>query len=122
MTNTSAVDRFGINNVEWSEEPNIAEPNPEAYGKVRVNYSDGTSQILNPYVDVRQVENGLDHKDDSDVYMANKYRQRYINKAGKIAYKDVIMEHYRIKYTDYAYPVGNPNRVTYSAWKYQIVE
>ena len=122
MTNTSAVDRFGINNVEWSEEPNIAEPNPEAYGKVRVNYSDGTSQILNPYVDVRQVENGLDHKDDSDVYMANKYRQRYVNKAGKIAYKDVIMEHYRIKYTDYAYPVGNPNRVTYSKWFYKIEE
>ena len=120
--NTTTVDHFGITNVDWSKTPSTATPGAAIPGVARVHYSDGTYQDVNVVINVRGVEDGRDHKDDSDVYMANKYRQRYINKAGKIAYKDVIMEHYRIKYTDYAYPVGNPNRVTYSAWKYQIVE
>lgn len=116
MTDSSSVDRFGISNISWSEEPNISEPNPQSYGRVLVDYSDGTSQTLTPYVDVCEVEDGRDHKDDKSLYISNSYVETYLDYDGNIVKRLVTMVHYRIRYTDYAYPVGDPRRVTYSRW------
>ncbi|WP_343327725.1 pectate lyase-like adhesive domain-containing protein [Lactobacillus xujianguonis] len=116
MTDTTAVDRFGIGDITWSREPDISVPKAESYGQVQVNYDDGTYQVLNPYVDVIGVEDGRDHKDNKDLYRVTPFRQRYIDYNGKVAYKTGLMVHYRIKYTDYEYPVGDPQRVTLTKW------
>lgn len=116
MANTSDVDRFGIDGINWSEEPNISEPNPQSYGKVRVDYSDGTSQIVNPYVDVRKVEDGRDHQEDKSLYITSSYVETYVDYDGNTVNKTVTITHYRVRYTDYKYPVGDSRRVTYSRW------
>lgn len=116
MTNTSDVDRFGINNIVWDEEPSVSTPAAEVYGKVRVNYSDGTSQVLNPYVDVLGVEDGRDHKDDKMLYRILGIDSVVTNPDGTTNTVKIDKTYYKIRYTDYAYPKTDKRRVTYSKW------
>lgn len=117
MTDTSDVDRFGVRDVEWQKKPDISNPGAEVYGQSRVNYDDGTYQDLDPYVDVIGVEDGRDHKDDSKLYRTFAYYQNEIDYNGQVRRVKVTKHQYRIKYTDYAYPVGDSERETYSDWK-----
>lgn len=116
MTDTSDVDRFGVRDVNWVTEPDISNPGAEVYGRTRVDYDDGTSQYLNPYVDVIGVEDGRDHKDDINLYRSFRYYQEYTDFNGQHHRVMVTKHRARTRYTDYAYPVGDSRRVTYSDW------
>lgn len=117
MTDTSDVDRFGVRDVNWVDEPDISNPGAEVYGRTRVDYDDGTSQYLNPYVDVLGVEDGRDHKDDSDVYFESVGYVRETDYNGNTYYAREMVGYARVKTTDYAYPEGDARRVTYSDWE-----
>lgn len=121
MTDISAVDRFGIAGVDWSEEPNISKPNPQSYGKVRVNYNDGTSQVINPYVDVRKVDHGKDHTNDTDIYLT--FEQTDTTELpGGITQEIVVTTILsRDRITDYKYEIGDARRVTYTPWQTQVI-
>lgn len=117
MTDTSDVDQFGIKDVAWASEPDISSPGAQVYGRTRVDYNDGTSQYLDPYLDVLEVKNGQDHKDDRDVYFETIRYVRETTSDGSVHYVRVDFGYARVKTTDYAYPVGDPRRVTYSNWQ-----
>ncbi|MBD5269158.1 MAG: YSIRK-type signal peptide-containing protein [Bacteroides sp.] len=114
--NTKAVDSFGISGMTWAQEPNTNTAGAAIPGVVKVDYSDGTSQLVNVTIDVIGVEKGTDHKDDTNLY-------RVINLSGQVSGTNgqdsgsVEVIYTRNRLTDYAYPVGNPKRVTYTKWE-----
>ncbi|WP_251717383.1 mucin-binding protein [Lactobacillus agrestimuris] len=120
--NTTTVDHFGITNIDWSKTPSTATPGAAIPGVARVHYSDGTYQDVNVVINVRGVEDGRDHKDQKNLYRSTYVKQVSTNEFGQEVTKWVNSVHYRIRYTDYKYPEGNPNRVTYSKWFHYIEE
>lgn len=116
FANTSAVDRFGVSSVDWVDKPAI-----QSFGKVTVHYADGTSQVLDPYVDVREVEHGQDHKNDEDIYLTFEQTDT-VELPGGITKDEVITTNLmRDRITDYKYPVDDSRRVTYTEWITQTV-
>ena len=113
--NTRNVDSFGITAMTWEQAPNTNTAGANIPGVVKVDYSDGTSQLVNVTIDVIGVEKGTDHKDDKSLY-------RVFNGSGIISGTSgeesgtVQTIYTRNRLTDYAYPVGNPKRVTYTKW------
>lgn len=121
MTDTSNVNRFGIHKIVWSQKPDISVPSAKSYGSIRVDYSDGTSQELSPYVDVLEVIKGEDHKNDSKLYFSldEVVNVSHVNDTTRTTHSITIMTRDRI--TDYAYPVGDSRRVTYTPWNVRVI-
>lgn len=122
MTDTDSVDKFGIDNIIWSQKPDISIPSAKSYGHVRVDYSDGTSQELNPYVDVLEVIKGKDHKDNSNLYRTAQktfVRRLADGKTHKIV-ATYVMECDEI--IDHVYAPTDARYQTFTPWKKYVTE
>ncbi|WP_195923333.1 pectate lyase-like adhesive domain-containing protein [Lactobacillus crispatus] len=117
FANTTAVDRFGISGIDWIEKPAMDKPTVQSFGKVAVHYTDGTVQVIDPYVDVREVQDGRDYKDNAKLYRNIVITSKVTNAEGNVQLIKIVKSYYKIKYIDYAYPVGNKNREVYTSWK-----
>lgn len=113
--NTKDVDGFGISSMTWDKEPNTNVAGAEIPGVVRVDYADGTHQLVNVTIDVIGVEKGTDHKNDKTLYRVLTLSGQISGTTGQISGVSKVA-YARNRLTDYAYPVGNPNRVTYTKW------
>ncbi|QNQ82657.1 hypothetical protein FP435_01650 [Lactobacillus sp. PV037] len=113
--NTKDVDNFGIKAMTWDQTPKTDVAGAEIPGVVKVDYADGTHQLVNVTIDVIGVEKGIDHKDDKILYKVIRVATQV---SGTGSQGDVTTEttYTRNRLTDYAYPVGNPKRVTYTKW------
>lgn len=117
FANTTTVDRFGISSVDWAEKPAMDKPAVQSYGKVTVHYADGTSQVLDPYVDVREVRRGEDNKGDRYLYRKVTRTTTFEATGGRIMKQIITVVGVRDEITDYAIPEGQSGRVIYTPWK-----
>ncbi|WP_297953586.1 Rib/alpha-like domain-containing protein [uncultured Lactobacillus sp.] len=114
--NISTVDHFGITDVTWKNTPSTAVPGANIPGIATVHYSDGTTQDVDVSLDVIGVEDGRDHKDNGKLYRTVKITSKITDAYGVVSYIKVDKHFYKIRYTDYAYPVGDSRRETYTKW------
>ncbi|QNQ82656.1 YSIRK-type signal peptide-containing protein [Lactobacillus sp. PV037] len=113
--NTREISDFRLDSITWEQAPDTSVAGAEIPGVVSVNYADGTHQLVNVTIDVIGVEKGIDHKDDKILYKVIRVATQVsgTGSQGDVNYEDAYT---RNKLTDYAYPVGNPKRVTYTKW------
>lgn len=116
-TDISQVNKFGIKSISWKTMLNISQANPAAKGVTTVNYSDGTSQDVNVLVDVLEVTNGKDHKNQGDIY---KGISREINVTAPDGSKSSTKQNVnfaRNRYTDLALRPGQKSYISYGDWQ-----
>jgi hypothetical protein len=110
--NTDPIKQFDFKDVTWEEAPSTQTPGAAIPGVARVNYQDGTYQDVNVTIDVLKVEDGRDHKDNTDIYQKLSYITRYYDSTGKLHLVRHERDIYRIKTTDLA-----DGSVDYTGWE-----
>lgn len=117
FANATAVDRFGISGIDWAEKPAINKPAVQSFGKVAVHYADGTSQVLDPYVDVREVKHGEDHKGDKNIYRKVTRTTTFEATGGRLMKRLITVVGVRDEIIDYAISEGENGRIIFTPWK-----
>ena len=107
----TVANNSAVSSVEWQTTPNLSKADAKAPATVRINFTDGSHLDIPVSVNVIKVDQGIDNKDDRDLYR-DITRTITVEGQDQPVVQDVIYS--RAKSTDLSKPAGS--QVTYTDW------